>query len=166
MGLKCQVKFVLRTSTPSKKYNFYRLKSLKISEVMHLGKLYFANLEKNCKQVSYGYIELSEVLEFCKNCFFSNFLHLFISNCRMRFKRLCIERALIPSIIMLNNFLNAIFNLSAIWMFSFQNWAKCQEFREKPTSFTMSPLNMYLWKWTLVSMRRLMQVLLNAMLGK
>ena len=63
-------------------------------------------------------------------------------------------------------FLIAIFNLSDILKFSFQNWAKFREFCEKSTSFTMSPLNMCKWKRTLISMCRPLQVLLNALREK
>ena len=49
---------------------------------------------------------------------------------------------------------------------SFQNWAKCQEFREKSTSSTISPLNMCLWIRTLVTMCRPIKALLNALRGK
>ena len=46
MGLKLQLKFVLRTSTPSKKIQVFSLKIAEKFGVMQLGKKHFANLEK------------------------------------------------------------------------------------------------------------------------
>ena len=126
-----------------------QLFSIKIAENFRgyaFGLIIFREFGKNCKQLSYGIIELSKVLEFWKTWFFPNFSNLVISDDGMKFKWLCTERALVPSIIMQNYFLNAICNLWDIWKFSFQKWAKCREIHEKSTTFTMSLLNMYLWK--------------------
>ena len=61
---------------------------------------------------------------------------------------------------------SAILNFRDMWKCCSQKWAKCREFREKSTIFTISKLKMYLLKWTLWSLCKPFHGLLNAICGK
>ena len=66
MGLYSHLKVVLRANTPSPKLHFFSLTIAANFRGYAIGSIIFREFGNNFKQLTYGFIELFEVLEFLK----------------------------------------------------------------------------------------------------